>query len=262
MFAARPSGLRFGVRPAGCWRRTTVRRTAPGAADFRERFLLRDAEEWLNTDVEPAERCASAVAASTTPRVSTLARQEPVRGCDLPRVPPQPSAAHLDRRLPTSTTAPRSCSARRLRGAVQRPVVLSDRGCGRRIGRGAGGVRAGGHQIVQGGMRHQPAGVDQRARRDRMRRRCCAVSPSDRPLSRRLDELRQVARRWPCRQLRPSRLHHPRLSSDTPYRPARRSRRCGCGARSSSSSMRAKAPSGDWVQTVDGPRGMGCQAAA
>ena len=148
-------------------------------ADFRERFLLRDAEESLNTDVSPLSvvRALSGGVndSSQFPRwldknLFEGATFREFRHNRRPRI--WINASDIYNR--TTVRVRRD----RLRRAVQRPVVLSDRGCGRGIGRGADGVRAGGHQVVPRGNAASACRSGSRAPVTiRMRRRCCAVSP-------------------------------------------------------------------------------------
>ena len=136
--------------------------------------------------------------------VSALARRQSVRRRDVRGVRRRPPAAAVDQRL-------RHLQSHALRvrpGGVQRDVQrcppLQDR-------RRGGGVRGGARRFrsrragdVSRRLRDAAAGMDRaRAQEPRSAAAAARVCASHRALSRRLDEIREAARRRPRRQFRP-----------------------------------------------------------
>ena len=185
--------------------------------DFRERFLLRNAEESLNTRVSMPISARDRRRHQRRHPFPALARQKSVRRRDLPRIPHRPAAAHLDQRL--RHLQPHALRVRqdRVQRDVQRSGDIPDRGGGRGVGRGAGRVLADRARNLSGPLQGPAAGMDRAGARQPQRAAAVArLRAGDRALPRRLDEIHQAPGRRPGRQFRPLGLHHRAGVGDSP----------------------------------------------
>ena len=178
--------------------------------DFRERFLLRNAEEAITTDITPVNLVkAFGGGVNDSTQFSKWLNAnlfDDATFADFRRIA---GPAGLDQRL--RHLQPHLVHLRRggLYRAVQRSSGVSDCECGCGLGRGAGRVRAGCDQDLSEGMHRQASTLggegaaqpERRADAEELRQRAHA-------LQRRLHELRQAYGRRACRQFRAVRLHH------------------------------------------------------
>ena len=180
-------------------------------ADFREKFLIRNAEEWVSTPASMrsawSRRCGGGVNDVRT--FSRWLNDNLFNGATFAdfRKTPGPrvwiNASDIYNRTPFiygEATFIALCSDL---------ASLSDRGRGGGLGRGADRVHADGDQDLSQAVHRQAAGMaregaqqsEHAADAEGLRRRALQ-------LPRRLDQIPQAARRRPGRQFRPLGLHH------------------------------------------------------
>ena len=180
-------------------------------ADFRERFLLRDVEAALRTNITPANLSrALAGGINDATGLTRWLDENLFDGATFAEFQSRRSSpAYLDQRR--RHLQPHALRVRpgRVFRHVQRSQHLSTGGRGGGLGGGAGGVRAGGDEDLFRRLQPAAAGVDRaRPRAIPAPRRCSRAFATAMALSRRRDAIHQAARRRAGRQLRPFRFHH------------------------------------------------------